>query len=99
METGHDIQGEMGLMRNLRVREGLDEMKGFWREVGVMKEVVQRGYERDEDRKAGVFGVGVVRRVEAARRGRQEWKRLRSKEKREAASAARDETVQDSSND
>ena len=80
------------------MREGLDEMKGFWREVGVMKEAVQRGYERDEDRKAGIFGLGVVRRVEAARRKRQEWKRLRAAEKREAASAAREKTVQTSSN-
>jgi hypothetical protein len=62
-------------------------MKGFWREVGAMKEVVQGGYERDEGRKAGIFGVGVVRRVEAARRGRQEWKRLRAGERGQEALA------------
>lgn len=79
------------MMRRLQVREGLDDMKDFWREVGAMKEVVQRGYERDEGRKAGVFGMGVVRRVEAARRGRQEWKRLRAGERGEKALAAEGE--------
>jgi hypothetical protein len=48
---------------------------------------VQGGYERDEGRKAGIFGVGVVRRVEAARRARQEWKRLRAGERGEKALA------------
>jgi hypothetical protein len=49
--------------------------------VGVLKDRVQDGYERDERRKGGVFGVGVVRRVEKARRARQEWKRLKAEQR------------------
>ena len=70
----------MGLMRRLHEREGLEDMKGFREEMEGLREGVQRGYERDERRKSGVYGYGVVRRVEKARRGRQEWKRLRAGE-------------------
>jgi len=77
-EVWNDIHSEMGFMRRLHEREGLEEMKGFRDEMGGLREVVQGGYERDEGRKRGVFGYGVVRRVESARRGRQEWKRLRA---------------------
>jgi len=82
-EVWNDIHSEMGFMRRLHEREGLEEMKGFRDEMGVLREVVQAGYERDEGRKRGVFGYGVVRRVENARRGRQEWKRLRAMAKPE----------------
>jgi hypothetical protein len=81
-EVWNDIHSEMGLMRRLHEREGLEEMKGFRDEMGVLREVVQGGYERDEGRKSGVFGYGVVRRVESARRGRQEWKRVKAGERR-----------------
>ena len=82
-EVWNDIHAEMGLMRRLNERGGLEEMKGFRDEIGGLREVVQGGYERDEGRKRGVFGYGVVRRVEKARRGRQEWKRLRATAKPE----------------
>jgi hypothetical protein len=81
-EVWNDIHSEMGLMRRLHEREGLEEMKGFRDEMGGLREVVQGGYERDEGRKSGVFGYGVVRRVENARRGRQEWKRVKAGERR-----------------
>ena len=79
-EVWNDIHSEMGLMRRLHEREGLEDMKGFREEMEGLREGVQRGYESDERRKSGVFGYGVVRRVEKARRGRQEWKRLRAGE-------------------
>jgi hypothetical protein len=80
-EVWNDIHSEMGLMRRLHEREGLEEMKGFRDEMEVLREGVQRGYERDEGRKGVVFGYGVVRRVEKARRGRQEWKRVKAGER------------------
>jgi hypothetical protein len=81
-EVWNDIHSEMGLMRRLHEREGLEEMKGFRDGLEALREGVQRGYERDERRKSGVFGYGVVRRVEKARRGRQEWKRVKAGERR-----------------
>jgi len=82
-----DIQNEVNFMRNLKSREGLEEMKGYRGELEGLREVVQKGYERDEGRKGGIFGKGVVRRVENARRGRQEWKRIKAGERKAVAVA------------
>lgn len=82
-EVWNDIHSEMGLMRRLHERQGLEDMKGFREEMEDLREGVQRGYERDERRKSGIYGYGVVRRVEKARRGRQEWKRLKAMAKQE----------------
>ena len=60
----------------------MEEMKGYRGELEGLREVVQKGYERDEGRKGGIFGRGVVRRVENARRGRQEWKRVKAGERK-----------------
>jgi hypothetical protein len=87
MESWNDIHSEMGLMRRLHEREGLEDMKGFRDQLEGFKGVVQGGYERDEARRRGVFGYGVVRRVERARRSRQEWKRLKTTAKNELSRA------------
>jgi hypothetical protein len=82
------MQQETNFFRNEHLRRGkeslaeLEDVKGYLGGYGTMKDVVQGGYDRDERRKGGVFGVGVVRRVEKGKRRRQAWKRVKAEERR-----------------
>jgi hypothetical protein len=46
IDVVNDIQGEIGFMRRLHLREGLEDMKEFRDAVGVLKDRVQDGYAR-----------------------------------------------------
>lgn len=83
-----EMQQETNFFRNEHLRRGkeslaeLEDVKGYLGGYGTMKDAVQGGYDRDERRRRGVFGLGVVRRVEEGKRRRQAWKRVKAEERR-----------------
>lgn len=83
-ETEQGLKAEIDFSRKVKDREGLEEMKAQLAGVRAEQEELQGRFERDERRKAGVFGEGVVRRVMRAKKARQVFKRTRAEERKAA---------------
>ena len=94
-EVQEGIKADIDFSRRVRDREGLDDAKEQLAGLRDAMKEVQRGFDNDEKRKAGVYKVGVVRRVDKAKRARQAFKR-QSAEQRKKEQPVVDAQVQNS---
>lgn len=92
-ETEQGLKAEIDFSRKVKDREGLEEMKVYLAGLRIAQEELQKRFERDERRKSGMFGVGVVKRVIKAKRARQEFKRKRAEERKAASAGQSEERV------